>query len=101
MCATDVTARAREACWGALDLARATAGSIELVHVAAPRTADMIALAADAGVLQEAVRVGAEKRLVVQRQELGRPGVPVTAWLAEGDVETAILARARETSADL
>jgi nucleotide-binding universal stress UspA family protein len=101
LCATDFTPRARIASNIALELARITSGSIELFHVVAPRTADMLALAADAGVLEEYVRSDAEARLAALGGELGATGLPVTSSVAEGDVESTILARAKETGADL
>jgi nucleotide-binding universal stress UspA family protein len=101
LCATDFTPRASVASNVALDLARLTSGSVEVLHVVPPRTTDMIALAADAAVLDGQVRSDAEARLTGQCRELAGTGVPVTSSVREGDVESTILARAKEMGADL
>jgi nucleotide-binding universal stress UspA family protein len=97
LCATDFTPRARIATNVALELARITSGSVELFHVVATRTADMLALAADAGVLEEYVRRDAEARLAALEGELATTGLRVTSAVEEGDVESEILARAKQT----
>jgi len=101
LCATDFSPRARAAGQVAVDLARLTSGSIELLHVVAPPPADVIALAADAGLFQEEVRQNAEVRLATEARALAAAGPPVTARIDVGDVEITIHERARAIGADL
>jgi hypothetical protein len=54
--ATDFTPRAEGAGRVAGELARMTGGSIEVAHVLAPRPADLLAIAADAGLMRRASR---------------------------------------------
>ena len=58
ICATDFTPRARAAAKVAVDLARLTAGSVELVHIVPERSADIQALTVDVGVLEHEIRRG-------------------------------------------
>ena len=44
LCATDFSERARGAGRVAVDLARLTGGTVELVHVVGPRASDVLAL---------------------------------------------------------
>jgi nucleotide-binding universal stress UspA family protein len=100
ICATDFSPRARSAARVALDLARATAGTVELVHVAASPSADLLALTVDIGVFEHEIREGLEAKLADEAH--GLMGlVPVTPYLAEGGIEAALLARAKEVGADL
>ena len=104
LCATDFSEPAEAAVRIAVDLAQRTSGSVELVHVLPPPTAtrDLQALAADAAVFDEAVRTAARDRLSAATRQLaaGRD-IRIDARLIEGEIETSLLARARELSADL
>jgi nucleotide-binding universal stress UspA family protein len=71
-----------------------------LVHVAASPSADILALSVDIGVFEHEIREGIETRLAGEAREL-MGLVPVTSYLAEGSVEGALLARAKEVGADL
>jgi nucleotide-binding universal stress UspA family protein len=100
ICATDFSPRARSAARVAIDLARSTAGTVELVHVAASPSADLLALTVDIGVFEHEIREGLEAKLAEEAR--GLVGlVPVTSYLGEGGVEGALLARAKEVGADL
>jgi len=100
ICATDFTPRARSAARVAVDLARSTGGSVELVHVAAIRSADIQALTVDIGVFEHEIREGIKTKLAAEAREL-MGQVPVTFHLGEGNVEGALLARANTVGADL
>jgi nucleotide-binding universal stress UspA family protein len=101
ICATDFSERARAAARIAVDLARRTAGSVELIHVIPPRGGDPRALPADAGVPDDQQHRDGHARLAEQCRALSPSDVSVTSCLAEGDVEASILARARASGADL
>jgi nucleotide-binding universal stress UspA family protein len=102
LCATDFTPRARSAARIAIDLARRTVGSVELVYVIPERTVDLQALAADVGVMENEIREGIRVRLAAESQELaGGSGVPVTHCLAEGETVGVLLARAQTVNANL
>ncbi len=101
VCATDFTERSQTASQVAVDLARRMGGWVELVHVMKPGTVDILALSADAIVLEEAVRESVEARLSAECDRLTTGAVPVTFHICEGDVEAAVLARGREVQADL
>ena len=102
LCGTDFSTRARSAANLAVELARRTNGSIDLVHVFVPRSADLAALTAEVGFLEEEMRSGVEAQLGLQIQELARTtDVRLTSHLGEGDVEEVLLARARAVGADL
>jgi nucleotide-binding universal stress UspA family protein len=101
ICAVDFTDRSQAAAQVAVDLARRAGGSVELVHVMKPGTVDVLALAADAVVLEEEVRAEIQARLDAESARLSIAGVSVTSHLCEGDVEPALLARANEVKADL
>jgi nucleotide-binding universal stress UspA family protein len=102
LCATDFTPRARSAARLAIDLARRTAGSVELVYVIPEPTADLQALAADVGVMENEIREGIRAKLVAESQELAGDGeVPVTHCLGEGETVGGLLARAKAVDADL
>ena len=97
VCATDFTPRGQAAAQVAVDLARRTGGWVELVHVMKPGTVDVLALAADAVVLEAEVRASVEARLARECDRLSTADIPVTFHVCEGDVETSVLRRARET----
>jgi nucleotide-binding universal stress UspA family protein len=101
LCPTDFSPRARAAAQVAVALARRTRGSIELLHVVPPRTTNIVALASDASVFEDGIRREAQSRLVAEARELAADGVVLTSSLAEGDVESAVLSRAKTISADL
>ena len=101
VCAMDFTPRGQAAAQIAVDLARRTGGWVELVHVMKPGTVDILALAADAVVLEAEVRAEVEARLAGECDRLSTGGVPVTFRVCEGDVETSVLDRAREIEAEL
>src|SRR5579863_9934933 len=101
ICAVDFTDRSRAAAQVAVEFARRAGGSVELVHVMKPGTVDVLALAADAVVLEKEVRAEAESRLRAESARLSIASVPVTSEICEGDVEPALLARAKEIKADL
>jgi nucleotide-binding universal stress UspA family protein len=101
VCAVDFTDRSRAAAQVAVDLARRAGGSVELVHVMKRGSVDILALAADAVVLEEEVRAEVEARLRAEAERFSAAGVPVTSHVCEGDVEPALLARASELGADL
>jgi nucleotide-binding universal stress UspA family protein len=99
--ATDFTPRAEGAGRVAGELARMTGGSIEVAHVLAPRPADLLAIAADAGLMQEEVARSAGGRTAAEARALAEAGVPATSWLGQGDVEATLVARAADIGADL
>ena len=101
VCATDFTPRGQAAAQIAVDLARRSRGWVELVHVMKPGTVDILALTADAVVLEAEVRADVEARLARECDRLSTAGVPVTFRVCEGDVETSVLNRAREIEAEL
>ena len=101
VCGTDFTQRGQAAEQVAVDLARRTGGWVELVHVMKPGTVDILALTADAVVLEEEVRADVEARLGMECDRLSTADVPVTFYVCEGDVEQGLLRRAREIKADL
>ena len=101
VCATDFTPRGQAAAQVAVDLARRTGGWVELVHVMKPGTVDILALAADAVVLEAEVRASVEARLARECDRLSTADIPVTFHVCEGDVEISVLRRAREIAADL
>ena len=101
VCATDFTPRGQAAAQVAVDLARRTGGWVELVHVMKPGTVDILALAADAVVLEAEVRSSVEARLARECDRLSTADIPVTFHVCEGDVEICVLRRAREIAADL
>jgi nucleotide-binding universal stress UspA family protein len=101
VCATDFTPRGQAAAQIAVDIARRTRGWVELVHVMKPGTVDVLALAADAMVLEAEVRADVEARLAADCDRLSTAGVAVTFRVCEGDVETSVLQRAREIEAEL
>jgi nucleotide-binding universal stress UspA family protein len=101
LCPIDFSARARVAVEVAVALARRTRGSVELLHVVPPRTTDVIALGADAAVFDDKIRSDAQARLAAECREIPGGGGSVSSWLADGDVESAILRRAKSIEADL
>ncbi len=101
VCATDFTPRGQAAAQVAVDLARRTKGWVELVHVMKPGTVDILALAADALVLEAEVRSSVEARLARECDRLSTADIPVTFHICEGDVEISVLRRAEEIAADL
>jgi nucleotide-binding universal stress UspA family protein len=102
ICATDFTRRAESAARVAIDLARRTAGSIELVHAIAPPSADIAALTVDVGVFEHEIRESIKVKLAGLAEELERAGqVRVTFHLGAGNAEGVLLARAKAFGADL
>jgi len=102
LCPTDFSLPARAAARAAIELAVQTAGTVELLHVVPSRAGDILALATDAAVVDGQIRTTGQMRLAAERRELGcGAGVETTSWLADGDVESAILARAAAIEADL
>jgi nucleotide-binding universal stress UspA family protein len=99
--ATDFGERAGAAARIAADLARRTAGSVELLHVVRPPPADILALGAEGGVFDDATRSDATARLEAEARALGAEGVAVTAAISGGDVVSAVHARAEAIGADL
>ena len=94
LCAVDFTQRSRAAAQVAVELAGRAGGSVELVHVMKPGTVDVLALTADAVVLEEDVRAELEARLRAESARLSTASVPVTSYVCEGNIEPALLARA-------
>jgi len=101
LCATDFSERARAAARAAVDLARATAGSLELLHVVPSRAEDVLAESTDARVLDDEIRRNAAARLEAERRELEPGQTTVTAAVGAGHFESVLLARARAIGADL
>jgi len=102
ICATDFTPRAHAAAKVAVDLARLTAGSVELVHIVAERSADIQALTVDVRVLEHETRQGLEGKLAVESRELAKTSeVPVSFWLGEGDAAVVLREHAKAVAADL
>ena len=66
-----------------------------------PRTTDLLAIAADAGLLEQQAEASAEARLTAESRALEQGGVQASAWMGEGDVAATLLARAAEIGADL
>ena len=102
LCATDFSVRARAAARIALDLARATGGSLALVHVCQPvvPVGDGMMIAETAA-LERRIEEESRARLAAESQALGEGGIAVTSHLAFGDARSAIVARAKATAADL
>jgi nucleotide-binding universal stress UspA family protein len=101
LCPTDFSDRARAASRVAVDLAGRTGGSVELLHVVPPRLDGAFALAAGAVAPDDQLRTSGQTRLAAECRELAPGGVAITSWLAEGEVESSILERARTLGADL
>ncbi|MES1166290.1 MAG: universal stress protein [Verrucomicrobiota bacterium] len=101
LAAIDFTAGGQGAAIVAGELARLARGSVELVHVLAPGTTDLLALAADAGLLDQQAEASTEARLTAEASALAHGGVQVSAWLGQGDVAATLLARAADIGADL
>ncbi len=101
LCATDFQPRARAATRLACELACLTGGSVELLHVVDPMRGDVIGLVPSAGEIQDEIRREGEASLAAEAHDLERTGVVVTSFLAEGDVDTCVLDRARAAGADL
>ncbi len=101
LAAIDFTAGGQGAAKVAGELARLTRGLVELVHVLPPGTTDLLAIAADAGLLEQQAEASAEARLTAESRALEQGGVQSSAWVGEGDVAATLLARAAETGADL
>jgi nucleotide-binding universal stress UspA family protein len=99
--ATDFSACARDAGRVARELAGLTGGTVEAAHVLAPRTTDVLALAADAVLMDQEAARSAESRLAGEARAPEEGGAKATAWIGQGDVAPALLARAAEIGADL
>lgn len=78
LCATDFTPRGQSDTKVAVDLARRTGGWVELVHVLPTPAAEVLALAADAGLRAAEVRAELEARLKITCDLLSTSTVPVT-----------------------
>ena len=102
VCGTDFSTHARSIARVAIDLARRTDGSIELVHIADPAYAHIHAPTANVDAMEGEMRRRIEAALAVEAQELTGIGQrPVTFHFGEGDVETTLLQRAKEIDADM
>jgi nucleotide-binding universal stress UspA family protein len=102
LCPTDFSLTARAAARVAIDLAVRTEGTVELLHVVPSSAGDVLALATGAVVVDGQIRTTGQMRLAAERRELGcGAGVETTSWLADGDVESAILSRAAAIEADM
>src|SRR4051812_5795437 len=101
LCAVDFTARGQAAAKIAVHLAGRTGGSIELIHVTGPRTADILARAAGPVILEEKTRADIDARLAAECDRIATAGVQVSAHVCDGEVEPAILRRAEKIGADL
>jgi len=99
--ATDFTRRARDAGQVAGELARLTGGTVEAVHILAPRTTELLALGADAALMDEEGARSAEAQLAGEARALEERGTKAGAWLGQGDVAATLLARAVEMGADV
>src|SRR5579884_1562866 len=76
--ATDFSPRASGAGAVAGELARLTGGSVDVVHVLAPRTTDILALAADAALLDDAAVASVQARLASEARALQTAGLTAT-----------------------
>jgi nucleotide-binding universal stress UspA family protein len=94
ICATDFTPRARSAAGVAIDLARAAGGTVELVHSAAPRSADIQALTVDVGVFEHEIRQGIKIKLEAEARDLSGP-VLVTSFFGASDGTLGFVRRLR------
>ena len=101
LCAVDFTPRGQAAAKVAVDLAGRTGGAVELIHVTGPRTADLLARAASAAVVDEEVRADIDARLAAECDRIATAGVQVSAHVCDGEVEPSILKRAQKIGADL
>jgi nucleotide-binding universal stress UspA family protein len=102
ICGTDFAPHARSVAKAAIELARRTGGSVELVHVVDPPSAHIQAPSVDVDVLERAIYQSVEEKLAAETQEFARAGeVPVTFNVGAGDVESVLLARAETVGADL
>ena len=102
VCGTDCGSHARSIARVAIDLARRTDGSVELVHVADPAYAHIQAPSADVDAMEREMRQRIEATLAVEARELAAIGRrPVTFHFGEGDVETALLERSKKIEADM
>ena len=101
LCPTDLGPRAKAAAVVAADLARRTAGTLELLHIV-PTPSSLVAEFGTAQVAgDEEIRRDRSRTLAAHRDELRRTGAVVTSLTIDGDVETMIVARAREINADV
>lgn len=101
LCAVDFTPQAEAAAQVALDLARRTQGSVELIHVIGSGMDDVLAVAADAPEVAEQVRADIRARLAALCDRLAAGGVPITAHVRDGEIEPSIVRRADAIGADL
>lgn len=102
LCPTDFSARARAAAHVATDLARATDGAVELLHVSAPTLLmGDGTMVAESMTIEQQIREDNQARLVAECRKLAAVDVEVTSQVAVGDVRSAILARAKATGADM
>ncbi|HXI55866.1 MAG TPA: universal stress protein [Polyangia bacterium] len=101
LCPTDFGPRALAAAAVASELARRTGGALELFHVLPVRSQPLSDLIAEGGALDEEIRSQRREQLYLQCEEIQRAGIEATARLADGDVDAAIVERARAIDADL
>ena len=107
LCPTDFSPRAGAAARLAIDLARATGGSVELVHVVTPRLPAGGALPTQAagpsevppGERDQRASDGEAARLADECRALRETGFDVTSHLARGEAAEVILARAKSIGA--
>jgi nucleotide-binding universal stress UspA family protein len=99
--ATDFSLAAQGAGQVAGELARLTGGSVDVAHVLAPNTTDILALSADAVLMDEEAARRAEARTAEEARRLEEAGLKAAAWVGQGDVASALRDRAAETGADL
>ena len=98
LCAVDFTPRGQAAAKVAADLAGRTGGSVELIHVTGPSTADILAWAASATVLDEEVRAGIDARLAAECDRIATADVQVSGHVCNGEVEPSILELGRRVT---
>jgi nucleotide-binding universal stress UspA family protein len=102
LCATDFTPRARAATKVAIELARRTGGSVELVHVVQEPNADLQALMFVGGAVGEEIRESLRVKLAAESREIARDSeIALTHHLGEGDPVGSLSARAKTIGADL
>jgi nucleotide-binding universal stress UspA family protein len=101
LCPTDFSPRARAAVEVAVGLAQRTGGNVELLHVVPPRAADIVALGAEAAGREDKIRSDAHARLAAECREVPGGGASLSSWVEDGEVESAVLHRARSIEADL
>ncbi len=99
--ATDFSEAAQDAGQVAGELARLTGGSVEVAHVLSPRLTELLALAADAALMDEEAARAAEAQTAAEAERLNAAGLKATAWMGQGDLAPVLRGRAAEVGADL